>query len=225
MKKRNVIIISIATAVAVAAGITIPLVLTNLPKQGGSSSSSSPESSSSITPSSSSIEPSSSAEESSSVVPSSSSAEESSSIHVHTFASTWTYDETNHWHEATCGCDIKGSEAAHSMGEWKVTTAPGIETEGEETSKCTVCDYSIKRAVPYVGTPEKLRFLLNEDGESYSVRAKRASISGEVVIPEIYEGKPVTALSEDKVLQYGAFENCNLVTSISIPNTVNISTQ
>ena len=200
MQKRHVIIISIATAVAVAAAITIPLVLVNLPKQGGSSSSSSPESSSSVTPTSSS--------------------ESSSSIHAHTFSPDWTYDETNHWHAATCGHDVKGSEAPHSMGEWTVTTAPGIETNGEETSKCTVCDYSIKRVVPYVGTPEKLRFSLNDDGESYSVRAKHPSISGEVVIPEIYEGKPVTAIKGDDVVQYGAFYNCNSVTSISIPNTI-----
>ena len=34
--------------------------------------------------------------------------------HVHTFADAWESDAANHWHESTCGHDVKGSEAAHT---------------------------------------------------------------------------------------------------------------
>ena len=34
--------------------------------------------------------------------PTSSNGNGSSEVHVHTFEEGWTYDETNHWHRATC---------------------------------------------------------------------------------------------------------------------------
>ncbi len=64
------------------------------------------------------------------------------------------------------------------------------------------------------GTPDKLTFTLNSDGSSYSVKAKSTSITGKVVIPDTYEGKPVTTIEND------AFTNCNSVTNIVIPNSV-----
>ena len=38
--------------------------------------------------------------------------------HVHTFADAWESDAANHWHESTCGHDVKGSEAAHTTNEY-----------------------------------------------------------------------------------------------------------
>ena len=44
--------------------------------------------------------------------------------HVHTFSTEWTSDETNHWHAATCGHDVKDGESAHTFGN------DGICSEG-----------------------------------------------------------------------------------------------
>ena len=46
--------------------------------------------------------------------------------HVHTFSTEWTSDETNHWHAATCGHDVKDGEGAHTFGN---------------DGMCSVCDY------------------------------------------------------------------------------------
>lgn len=37
----------------------------------------------------------------------------SSSTHEHTFASTWEYDETYHWHPSTCGHNVRDNEENH----------------------------------------------------------------------------------------------------------------
>lgn len=48
--------------------------------------------------------------------------------HEHSYASTWTFDSTNHWHAATCGDDTKSDEAAH--------------VDANNDGKCDVCDYT-----------------------------------------------------------------------------------
>ena len=51
--------------------------------------------------------------------------------HEHAFAESWTYDETNHWHAATCGDDAVSEMGAHTYGE--------PDADGGRT--CTVCGY------------------------------------------------------------------------------------
>ena len=69
------------------------------------------------------------------------------STHEHSWSSTWTSDGTNHWH--TCsGCDEVDGRAAHTYGEWVVTT-PATETaDGEQTRECTVCGYEETQTIP-----------------------------------------------------------------------------
>ncbi len=59
-----------------------------------------------------------------------------------------------------------------------------------------------------------LRFILNSDGASYSVKAGSTSIAGAVTIPSTYNGKPVTAIADS------GFNNCSSITSIEIPNSI-----
>ena len=35
--------------------------------------------------------------------------------HTHTYQTVWTTNETHHWYAATCGHNVKGSEAAHDF--------------------------------------------------------------------------------------------------------------
>lgn len=59
-----------------------------------------------------------------------------------------------------------------------------------------------------------LAFKLNDDGESYSVTGIGTLKDLDVVIPETYNSKPVTAIASS------AFSDCKEITSVSIPNGV-----
>ena len=62
--------------------------------------------------------------------------------HTHKFASEWTYDKTNHWHAATCGCsDVELQKTEHTFGEWITTKEATEEAEGSQERVCDVCKY------------------------------------------------------------------------------------
>ncbi|MBP3562694.1 MAG: SUMF1/EgtB/PvdO family nonheme iron enzyme [Treponema sp.] len=79
-------------------------------------------------------------------------------IHVHTYSTDWTRDETHHWHAATCGhtTELSG-KAAHSFGDWTVTKAATKEAEGSKERVCTVCNY--KEVVDIAKIPEDFVFV------------------------------------------------------------------
>ncbi|MBP3630437.1 MAG: hypothetical protein J6J23_02990 [Clostridia bacterium] len=59
--------------------------------------------------------------------------------HEHKYSTEWTFDEVNHWHNATCSHEeqISGLEA-HSWDEG-VVTEPSCTAKGFTTFTCTVC--------------------------------------------------------------------------------------
>ena len=61
--------------------------------------------------------------------------------HVHIFSEEWTWDETNHWHVATCGHEEVSDKAEHSFGNWEIITEATEEAEGLRERSCTVCGY------------------------------------------------------------------------------------
>lgn len=156
--------------------------------------------------------------------PASSSSESSStSVHQHTFSDKWTYDEEAHWHESTCGHMVKIDKDLHTFSEWKETTPPESEKDGELTRTCTVCDYAEHKRIPQVGTPEKLSFIKSTDETYYSVKAKDTDIEGRVAIPELYEGLPVKELYvtyDENGRRTGAFEDCLKVEYVFVPDTI-----
>ena len=56
--------------------------------------------------------------------------------HTHTYATTWSKDATQHWHE--CSCGDKTDVADHDW-EWKVTTPATPTADGLETETCKTC--------------------------------------------------------------------------------------
>lgn len=71
--------------------------------------------------------------------------------HSHTFAESWTFDETKHWHAADCGHDEKKDEAEHTFNDGEITTPPTETTEGVKTFTCTVCSYKKTESIPALG--------------------------------------------------------------------------
>ena len=67
--------------------------------------------------------------------------------HTHKYSTEWTSDETNHWHAATCGHDVKSGEEKHSFDEGKVTKAATKTDVDKKTYTCTVCNYQRSIAV------------------------------------------------------------------------------
>ena len=52
---------------------------------------------------------------------------------AHKFATTWTYNESTHWHAATCGHAVKSGEAAHNFNRSYATW--------DVAKKCNTCGY------------------------------------------------------------------------------------
>ncbi len=61
---------------------------------------------------------------------------------------------------------------------------------------------------------EGLEYALNEDGKSYSVTGIGTCADTDIVIPNTYEGLPVTGIGNS------AFTNCYNITSVTIPDSV-----
>ncbi|MCQ2981927.1 MAG: DUF6273 domain-containing protein [Treponemataceae bacterium] len=74
--------------------------------------------------------------------------------HEHVFTAEWTYSETEHWHQATCGHSTeKSGTATHTYGlnEWELITAAGCVTEGVKRQKCDTCSYYRTESIPATG--------------------------------------------------------------------------
>ena len=72
--------------------------------------------------------------------------------HKHTFSSSWTSDENNHWHAATCKHDLISDSAAHIFGDTVTATKQATCTSsGAGTQTCTVCGYVKGVVIPALG--------------------------------------------------------------------------
>ena len=73
-------------------------------------------------------------------------------IGEHAYSESWTSDEENHWHAATCGHDLVSDEGKHSWDSGTITTEPTHLTTGVRTFTCTVCGAKRTEAVPVLDT-------------------------------------------------------------------------
>ena len=69
------------------------------------------------------------------------------SNHVHTFSDDWEYNESTHWHPATCGHSVKSEISPHDYYSVTTQRATCIQ-EGEAVDICMVCDYRQTRTIP-----------------------------------------------------------------------------
>lgn len=62
--------------------------------------------------------------------------------HTHKFASEWSSDEKNHWHE--CSCGEKTDVSAHTPGEWIIDKEASEGVEGAKHKECTECKQTVE---------------------------------------------------------------------------------
>lgn len=68
--------------------------------------------------------------------------------HEHTYSTSWSYNEYDHWHEATCEHMSETSDfGPHVFNEGEVIAEPTVENEGEMLFTCTVCGYKVSEAI------------------------------------------------------------------------------
>jgi uncharacterized repeat protein (TIGR02543 family) len=65
--------------------------------------------------------------------------------HEHTYSDTWSHDKTYHYHEATCGHDVKKDEEKHTFVDTVV--APTYGKDGYTKHTCSICEYTYTDAV------------------------------------------------------------------------------
>ena len=139
---------------------------------------------------------------------------ESGTLHSHTFAETWSKDETYHWHTATCEHTTEVSDKAeHTWNDGEITTPATEEREGVKTYTCTVCGATKTETIEKLKPSEGLAFALQGD-DTYIVTGIGTCTDIDLVIPANYEGKAVTSIGSS------AFSDCSTLTSVVIPDSV-----
>ena len=88
--------------------------------------------------------------------------------HEHSFESSWSVDDTYHWHKATCEhTDVVKDKAEHSKDSGVVTKEPSISEDGEKVFSCSVCGKELEKVVLtkgiWVGGGKSLEALLEEN--------------------------------------------------------------
>ena len=78
----------------------------------------------------------------------------SSHSHSHSYADAWSYDDTYHWHAATCGHNVVSGKAEHTYGE---------------DHKCTVC-----------GSADPAQAAASINGKNYLTLQEAVAVGGEV---------------------------------------------
>ena len=76
------------------------------------------------------------------------------SSHSHSYADAWSYDDTYHWHAATCGHNVVSGKAEHTYGE---------------DHKCTVC-----------GSADPAQAVASINGKNYLTLQEAVAVGGEV---------------------------------------------
>ncbi|MDE6617808.1 MAG: hypothetical protein K2K13_02135 [Clostridiales bacterium] len=78
--------------------------------------------------------------------------DETPAQHKHNYATTWTTDNNDHWHECkNSGCDQKEKDKApHDWNDGQITTEATANAVGVKTYTCKVCNKTKTEAVEYV---------------------------------------------------------------------------
>lgn len=68
--------------------------------------------------------------------------------HTHTFDPDWSYNDTHHWHEATCTHEEVSAMGEHVWNDGEITAEPTEDSFGEKTYTCMVCSKNKTEVLP-----------------------------------------------------------------------------
>lgn len=118
----------------------------------------------------------------------------------------------------SCICGAKGDatftdkkESGHNWGEWVLIKEATLAEEGVMERACP-CGQKETKTVEKL-LPE-LTYVLNDDGQSYSVTGKGTWTDPVIVIPAEHRGLPVTGIAES------AFLDCEELTGVTISPSI-----
>ncbi|MBO7304349.1 MAG: leucine-rich repeat domain-containing protein [Clostridia bacterium] len=108
----------------------------------------------------------------------------------HLFVSQWSYNETHHWRESACGCDVQTDFGQHTLAD---------------SGFCSACEQALS---PTNG----IYYEVSADG-TYAEVIAYLGTSTKVNIASTYNGLPVTSIYPD------AFKN-TAITRVVIPDSI-----
>lgn len=139
----------------------------------------------------------------------------------------------------------------HTFGAWQTTAIATCTTEGKHTRTCTVCGQSESETVAAQGDHQfdahsctscgmavTAGLAYTDLGTSYAVSGMGDVTDTHIVVPAIYEGKPVRKIAAGAfagesiqsvtlptsvvMIEAGAFEGCEALATLSLPSTLAI---
>ena len=131
------------------------------------------------------------------------------SPHSHVFGD-WENDDKNHWKQ--CSCGEKSETAKHSFVS--VVTPPTEEKDGYTTHTCDKCEYSYVDSYVSFKFSEGFEYKVNEDGVTCTIIGIGTCKDTVLYFPSVIDGYTVTRIEES------AFEHCNNITAINIPDSI-----
>ncbi len=156
-------------------------------------------------------------------------------VHSHTYSDEWAFDETHHWHAATCEHTAEVSDKAeHIFGEWIVDEEATYYVDGQRHHVCSVCGFSATESFEKEFLNEEgLAFSLLDDG-TYGVSVGQATELSKIEIPRKFNGRTVSTIlgyetgnnpmnGPDPYLIMGnqrGFSDCTKLKTIVLPNSI-----
>lgn len=86
--------------------------------------------------------------------------------HVHSFSDEWEYNDENHYHNSTCGHDVKEDIEEHKFNEEVIKESSHIE-KGEARYTCSVCNYSKTEEIELIPHDFSKEYMFDEDKHYY----------------------------------------------------------
>lgn len=130
----------------------------------------------------------------------------------HTAKSTWSSDETDHWHDcATEGHTDKLDKAAHTWNDGEITTPPTYIADGVKTYTCTVCSEKKTESVPKLSpkdntiTVGKIEFVYNAKSQPIDSLVTAGNKEG-MVIEYVGDGETTYEKSTTAPTNAGAYQ-------------------
>lgn len=106
--------------------------------------------------------------------------------HTHKFSDEWTYDETHHWHAATCihTGEVDG-KAEHDWNEGVETLAPTCSAVGVKTFTCATCGATKTEDIPKSAHTEEILSAVAPSCTTVGyTEGKKCSVCGETLVAQ-----------------------------------------